>query len=116
VSWNSSSGGSAVNFAYHLGVRNIVLIGFDMKPVNGRKNWHDDHDPTSSGVLGCYSSASEYMEDLFGRFASAFASIASDATELGIGIINCTPGSSLKSFPVMRLEEFIDGEDTWTSH
>ena len=39
VSWNRSSGGSAVNLATHLGAERIVLVGFDMRLIDGVKNW-----------------------------------------------------------------------------
>ena len=44
VSWNSNTGVSAISLAYHLGVRTIVLLGFDMKnDADGNSNYHDDH-------------------------------------------------------------------------
>ena len=43
VCWNKTSGASAINIAYHLGARRIVLLGFDMRIVDRKENWHDDH-------------------------------------------------------------------------
>jgi len=43
IAWNSNSGGSAVNFAYHLGAKRVVLLGYDMRRVNDQANWHNNH-------------------------------------------------------------------------
>lgn len=38
------SGTQAVNLAYHLGAKRIVLFGFDMTPAaDGKTQWHNDH-------------------------------------------------------------------------
>ena len=38
ISWNWSSGGSAVNLATLLGATKVVLLGFDMKPDDKGRN------------------------------------------------------------------------------
>lgn len=116
VSWNKSSGGSAINFAYHLGAKRIVLVGFDMRPldiseiINNKevsylqsyfrkggqiKNYHPDH-PSPN-------------KDPYERFLKAFHFIRKDARKLGVEIINATPGSALSLFPIVPLEELING-------
>lgn len=37
------SGTMAVNLAYHLGARNIILFGFDMTYEGSESHWHSDH-------------------------------------------------------------------------
>ncbi|MBU2249828.1 MAG: hypothetical protein KKD77_23980 [Gammaproteobacteria bacterium] len=96
ISWNSNSGASAINFAYHLGVRRVVLLGYDMKFIDGKSNWHDDH-PNKS-------------ESPYWRFIRAFFKIANDAKMLGLEIINATPGSALTNFPIMSLQEYLTQE------
>jgi hypothetical protein len=91
IAWNKSSGASAINFAYHMGYRKIVLLGFDMQRINGVKNWHTEH--------------KEKDHSPFKRHLICFPQIAKDAEKLGVQIINATPGSAIKNFPVMTLEE-----------
>lgn len=93
VSWNGSSGASAINLAYHLGAKKVVLVGFDMRRVDGKKNFHSDH--------------KEADHDPFGRHLRAFPKIAPAASQLGLTIINATPGSAIPQFPIMSLEEAI---------
>lgn len=98
VAWNRSSGASAINLAYHLGAKTVVLLGFDMKRkiVNGKpkNNWHEDHKTVTGN-------------NPYPRFLSVFPMIKKDAEALGLEIINCTPNSELKIFPMMSLEEFV---------
>ena len=96
VSWNRSSGASAINLAYHLGARKIVLLGFDMRRVDDKPNWHDDHPSPAKNP--------------YTRFLQPFPKIAADAKELGLEIINATPGSAIKQFPIMPLKEVLTNE------
>ena len=94
VSWNKSSGASAINLAYYMGARTIVLIGFDMRPVKGMKNWHDDH-LEKPGLRPYF------------RHLKCFPAIKRDADELGLTILNATPGSAIKQFPIIDLKEVL---------
>lgn len=93
VAWNRNSGGSAINLAYHLGARRIVLIGFDMRRVDDRANWHEDH-PCP-------------QRDPYERFLMGFPTIAKDAETLGLEILNATPESAIDAFPIVKLEEVV---------
>ena len=44
--WNGNSGAAAINLAWHLGAERIILIGFDMKRVDGKTHYHN-HYPKS---------------------------------------------------------------------
>ncbi len=70
-----------------------MLIGFDMRRVNDRANWHEDH-PCP-------------QKDPYGRFLLAFPHIAREARELGLEILNATPESAISQFPIVKLEEVI---------
>jgi len=98
IRWNFNSGASAINLAYHLGVKKIVLLGFDMKNIEGKSNWHNDHQSTPR-ILP------------YTRFLKSFSVIKKDADRIGLEIINCTPESGMKEFPIMSLEEFLNGEE-----
>jgi hypothetical protein len=95
ISWNRNSGASAINVAYHLGAVRVVLIGFDMKMTGNNHNWHHYHKHTPPANI--------YQN----RFLPVFAQIARDARELGLQIINATPDSEIKEFPMMKLEHCI---------
>lgn len=99
ISWNRNSGASAINLAYHLGASRIVLIGFDMRMVGDKANWHDDHPK-------CSSKRNPYF-----RFLRSFPKIAKDASDLGLEIINCTPDSAIDQFPIMTLEAYLEREN-----
>jgi hypothetical protein len=93
ISWNRSSGAAAISLAHRLGARRIVLLGFDMRMVGGEKNWHNDH--------------IEKKHNPFHRHMRSFPAIARDAAALGLEIINATPGSAIKQFPIVPLEDVL---------
>ena len=101
--WNRSSGACAINLAAHFGVKRIILLGFDMRMIGKRHNWHQDHTETRSAAL--------YRE-----FMTVFPAIKADLDTLGIECINATPGSSLTVFPVAHPDEVLPerGEDNGT--
>jgi hypothetical protein len=94
VAWNKSSGAACINLAVHLGAKRIILIGFDMKQIDGRSNYHDEHKTNSN-------------DKVYRRFKAPFPRLARALKELGIEVINATPGSALNSFPIMTLEEAL---------
>lgn len=94
VSWNRSSGGAAISLCHRLGARTIVLLGFDMRRVEGEKNWHQDHkEPRHVNP--------------FRRHLTPFLHILEDAAALGISILNATPGSAIHQFPFINLEDLL---------
>jgi hypothetical protein len=74
------------------GAKHIILLGFDMRRVDGQKNWHDDH--------------IEKRHNPFHRHLRSFPAIARDARNLGIEILNATPGSAIREFPFTTVEEW----------
>lgn len=93
VAWNHNSGASAINAAYHLGAKRVLLVGFDMKRVAGRTHYHNFYGPTPK------------EKKTYDRHLKGFDQIAIDAMLLGLEIINCTPGSAITQFPFMPLEK-----------
>ena len=102
ISWNRNSGASAINLAYHLGASRVVLLGFDMRRVNDKTNWHDDH-PSP-------------QKNPYYRFLRLFPKIAKDAEALGLEIINATPDSAIEQFPIMTLERYLEKESADKNH
>jgi hypothetical protein len=94
ISWNLSSGSCAINLATHFGAKRIVLVGFDMKTdEEGRANYHEDH------------ATPKPKDPPYGHFMKPFPTIANDAKEMGVEILNAAPGSALTLFPFVDLEE-----------
>lgn len=98
VAPNGNAGLSAINFAYHLGVRRVVLLGYDMRVVDGETNWHRDHPLKHGGTP-------------YPRYLSRTKFVAGDAKTFGLEIVNCTPGSAITWWPIMTLEEYLANED-----
>ena len=95
VAWNNNSGASAINVAYWLGAKRIVLLGFDMQLRGERKNWHDDYRNEMKNP------------ELFNRHLRGFPQIAKDAQALGLEILNATPDSAVTQFPFVALKDLV---------
>jgi len=94
--WNRSSGACAVNLATLLGATKIVLLGYDMRRINGQNNWHNDHPVTE-----------ENSSDPYESFLEPWPSIARGADMIGVSIINATPNSNLTLFPIVKPGEIL---------
>ena len=93
LTWNLSSGAAAINLAYLLGVKKITLLGFDMRLVDGERNFHRDH---------------HYLNrryDPFPRFLSAFPNIADSLEDAGVEVVNACTGSALTIWPIVNPED-----------
>ncbi len=89
----SNSGYQAINLAIHLGAKRIVLIGYDMKKVNGKDHFFGNRDPLPSPP--------------YKLFLKAFKTMREPLKELGIEVLNATPNSALKVFPRVSLMEAL---------
>lgn len=89
VHHGKNSGYQAINLSVHLGVKKIVLLGFDQKGVvEGRRertHWHPDHPGGTSSVV--------YYE-----MRPHFDTLVRPLAQLGVEIVNCTPGSAINCF------------------
>jgi len=94
VNFNSSSGACAVNLAYYMGAKKIILVGFDMRWIGGKSNWH---------VHPIEKSHKPYT-----NLIAPFHRIAVDASHLGLEIVNSTPNSAIKEFPYVNFEEIYE--------
>lgn len=108
VSWNYNSGGCAINLAYHLGARRIILLGFDMQSGGGKStwqtHWHGGHKDMS------HEKRQKVWEPRYQRFLQGFPIIAQDAKALGIEIINAVHpsfGSAIEHFPKIPIQEVL---------
>lgn len=94
IHYASNSGFQAVNLAILFGADPIVLVGFDMRHVDGKSHFFGNH----KAPLRDHAQ--------FGVWRSKFAKAAE---KLGGSpkIINCTPQSALTCFPSMPLAEAL---------
>lgn len=96
VSYGSNSGFQAINLAILFGATYIVLVGFNMCKVNGKRHFFGNHpEPLRNAV-----SYEDWLE--------IFTEAASNLPE-GIRIVNATPDSALDCFPKLSLEEALRG-------
>lgn len=93
--WNRGCGGTAINVAYLLGAARIVLLGFDMRVVDGSHNWHNYHQKEERARI--------YQSSMM-----PFLKPMSDAMKVtGLQIVNATPKSALNIFTHLSLEEVL---------
>jgi len=88
-----NSGYQCINLAVHLGASRILLIGYDMRTVDGESHWHGGH-------RGAKQSDSVYQRAMLPMFDT----IAQSLLDRGVEVYNCTPGSALKVFPFADVE------------
>jgi hypothetical protein len=97
IYYGSNSGFQALNLAILFGSKRIVLVGYDMRCVDGKSHFFGDH--KSKDFHQC--SDQEYR-----NFARHY-DIAARTLPKDIHIVNATPGSALTCFPIMPLEDAL---------
>lgn len=91
-------GSSALNLAYLLGARRIVLLGFDMHDVPVERwqegNWHDRHrDPP-------------LKDQRASKFIPTLEAMAPELERAGVEVVNVNRESALRCFRFADLKEF----------
>jgi len=96
ICWNFNSGSAAINLAVHLGVKKIILLGFDMQ-VDKQKNqhWHKFYQGNKKTVGGTMN-----------MHLKSFPIIAEDLKGK-VEVINASPNSRIECFPKMSIEEAL---------
>jgi hypothetical protein len=90
VNQGANSGYQAIGLAYWSGSADVFLLGYDMRGGH----WHGNHPPKLQ------------KNNRFDVFLTNFTSLAIDVEkEAGFAVVNCTPKSSLKAFPVKPWQE-----------
>jgi hypothetical protein len=101
-----NSGAAAINLAYYFGAKRIFLLGFDMYSLpNGRVHWHAGYPDKKENFtnkdlkMGKLPKRSK-VQPAYKRQLSGFKPISEKIQELGIEVINLSPNSKIKEFPV----------------
>ncbi len=82
-----NSGYQSIHVAAHLGAKRIYLLGFDMRPGQ----WCKYAVPTN--------------DDFYDRCLPLFDELKPHLEVRGIQVVNCTPGSRLKTWPSSRIQD-----------
>lgn len=91
-----NSGYQAINLAYLTGAKRILLLGYDMQPVDGRAHFFGDHPDRI-----------QTSEATFTAFRVHYQRLARELKRRGVEVINCSPVSALKCFPYAPLESLL---------
>lgn len=97
IHYGNNSGFQAVNLGILFGATEIILLGFDMRAVGENTHFFGNH---KAPLRATHS---------YATWINNFNDAAKLLVGTGTRIINCTPGSALKCFPMMPLEEAING-------
>jgi hypothetical protein len=89
-----NSGYQALHLAVKAGARRVVLCGFDMR---GSGHWHPNHLAPLRSV----------DEAFFAMCRARFQTILAPLAQMGVEVLNCTPGSALTCFPRVALEDAL---------
>ncbi len=87
-----SSGHSAISVAIALGAKRVILLGYDMRTVDGRHHHHDDYLEEPIPTL--------YSE----QFIPGFNGWNAAANRAGVEVLNATPDSALDEFRKVSID------------
>lgn len=91
---NLNSGALGIMVAVSMGARDVILLGFDMTGVNGA-HFFGDHPPSLKST----------PEHRFDIFQEQFRILSGRLVFDGVRVVNCTPGTHLKAFPLSTLDQ-----------
>lgn len=97
INCGRNSGFQAINLAYHLGAKKIILIGYDMKiGGDGKQHWFGDH-PSTLRNNSAYQKWLEYFDIL-----------QKGLVKRNVRVVNCSLDTALRSFTISTLEREIE--------
>lgn len=109
IHYGHSSGFQIMNLAYHYGIRDFVLVGYDMRYLPGyRRKGHVAGE--GRHFFGEYPKTLQHWPKVgadgeFTGLLKVFKTI--DTQKLGVRIVNCSPGSALDFFETAELKDVL---------
>lgn len=82
INQGSNGGYQAINLAYWSGAKRMILLGFDCKG----SHWHGDHPAPLAN------------KQPFKIWIDNFRALAHDLKEVGVDVVNCSPGTAIPHF------------------
>jgi len=102
VCYNRGCGGAALNVAYLLGAKEIVLLGYDGSTKAGL-NWHDEYEDGRRRTALITPLNSYWL-----AVDKAMRACAEQLEQLGVKVYNTNMNSAHGCFPKVPLEDLID--------
>jgi hypothetical protein len=96
IHYGENGGYQAINIAYLLGAKRIVLLGYDMYPSGGKLHFFGNYPGELNS--GCD----------FAAWRGKFDRLATDLEAEGVEVINCTRETALKCFPRGDIRQCLD--------
>lgn len=100
LGWGGNSGFHALNLAVQFGVKQIILVGYDMTLKDGI-HWHGPHKVLNNPNPGNVA-----------RWRNAVDNAHTMLDSMGISVINCSAVSTLLNYQKMSLEEVLQNVET----
>lgn len=94
INGGGNTGQAAVNLAYHLGAKRIVLLGYDMQRTNKMSHWHGDYKALSNG-------------NSFTTWIRRLERMCNNLRDEGIEVVNATQQTAITSLLRMTIEEAL---------
>lgn len=95
VRFGANGGHQAMHLAFNWGARRIVCLGLDGGPAAGRSHFFGDHPKTL------------YRAPPIAEWHAAFDVLAKDLRAKEVEVINCSPLTNLKCWPVRSVREVL---------
>jgi hypothetical protein len=100
VAWNNNSGCASISLAAHLGVKRIILLGFDMSfDKQNVSHWFGSHHPGRA--------KNKPINIPFPRHMRGIPAIVKHANQRGIEILNASDHSAIREFKVVKVNELL---------
>ena len=89
-----NSGYQAINLAYHFGAKRILLLGYDMQAIDGKKHWFGDHPKELVNT----------DEKTYITWRNNYKILAKELEIEGVEVINCSRQTALTCFTRTSIE------------
>ncbi len=95
IAMGGNSGYQAVALAIHFGAARVILLGYDMRHDGKRTHWHGNHVRLGNPAATRFGEWRRHFDTLKRQMPA------------GLSVINATPDSALRMFPMMNLRDAL---------